>query len=94
MDTLSSATDDLPPVVLAVNKMDLRETARITEEKVKSTYVEKFAGHFFVSALTGEEIDNLFMFAAQCGYRDAINHQASAESALNDRTKGGNVCTC
>jgi small GTP-binding protein len=94
IDVLSSATDELPPIVLAVNKMDLRESARLTEEKIESTYVSKFDGHFFVSALTGEGIDNLFQFAAQLGYRFAIANRNTTETVLNEGGDSRSTCGC
>jgi small GTP-binding protein len=93
-DILGSATDEVPPIVLAVNKCDLRESARMTDEKIETTYATKFAGHFFVSALTGEGIDNLFMFAAQLGYRYALANRGNAESVLNEGTHNGSNCAC
>jgi small GTP-binding protein len=94
IEILSSATEEVPPVVLAINKCDLRENARLTDEKIETTYASKFAGHFFVSALSGEGIDNLFMFAAQVGYRFAMANRNSADNVLNDGGDRRGGCWC
>jgi small GTP-binding protein len=62
---LVSANRDPPPMVLAVNKVDLKDKAPMAIDKIDSQFRPRFAGLFFVSALTNEEVDNLFTFAAQ-----------------------------
>jgi small GTP-binding protein len=68
---LQSATDEIPPVILAVNKIDLIDSAFKSIEEIQQEYGKRFAAVFFVSAVTNEEVDNLFMFAALAGYRFA-----------------------
>jgi small GTP-binding protein len=70
---LSSANDVLPPIVLAVNKVDLRESAVKSEEEIQEEFGQRFAGIFFVSAATNEEVNNLFMFAALVGLRFTLS---------------------
>jgi small GTP-binding protein len=53
-----------PPVILAVNKIDLVESPVMTDEDIHAKYDDSFEGVFFVSALTGENIDSLFTSAA------------------------------
>jgi 50S ribosomal subunit-associated GTPase HflX len=89
---LSSPTGELPPVVLAVNEIDPRESAKVTNDEVETEYGGQFAGLFFVSALTAEGIENLFMFAAQVGYRFAIANRAGSETALDGKDTGGFQC--
>jgi small GTP-binding protein len=62
--TVTSSCEVPPPVVLAVNKMDLRDSAVFTMDQVHTRWDSEFAGIFFVSALTGESVDQLFEFAA------------------------------
>jgi small GTP-binding protein len=80
-EILGSANGEVPPLVLAVNKTDLRASATITDDEVEAEFGGQFAGVFFVSALTGEGIENLFLFAAQVGHRFAVAHQAGSEPA-------------
>jgi small GTP-binding protein len=91
---LGYANSELPPVVLAVNKIDLREFASLTVEQIQQEYSNKFSGLFFVSAATNEEVDNLFMFAAQAGYQFLLaNRPQTPQSALNEHTTNNN-CRC
>jgi small GTP-binding protein len=92
-EVLSAAAEAPPPVILAVNKVDLRESAQTTEDAIASKYGRRFAGQFFVSALTGEGVDNLFLYAAQLGYRFALANRAP-ESVLSAGGAGGGVCDC
>jgi small GTP-binding protein len=62
--TIRSSCDQPPPMVLAVNKMDLAENAVLTQDEIQERYGSNFRATFFVSALTGECIDQLFTSAA------------------------------
>lgn len=66
----SSSADDVPPVVMAVNKMDLYDAeGELTRDKVTEEFKSRCDGRlFFVSAMTNEEVDNMFMCAAEAGY--------------------------
>jgi small GTP-binding protein len=79
---LESASDELPPVVLAVNKIDLKDRAFKSVDEIQNEYQSKFAGIFFVSAATNEEVDNLFTFAAMAGYRHFKNAHAEAHGSV------------
>lgn len=63
LDYLHDANEN-PPVIVAINKIDLLEGAPMTMEEVRETYCEKFPKMFFVSARTGDSIDQLFLQAA------------------------------
>jgi small GTP-binding protein len=90
---LQSATDELPPLVLAVNKVDLADSACKPLDEIQQAYEKKFAAIFFVSAVTNEGVDNLFMFAALAGYR--FQKAASPEthrSVLGEREEPPSKC--
>jgi small GTP-binding protein len=90
IDILSSASDEVPPAVLAVNKVDLRENAVLSDDEIAQRYRSKFADIFFVSAVTNEGIDNLFMYAATVGYRFAqANKPPETVLAEGDRRQAG-----
>jgi small GTP-binding protein len=92
-EMLSPTSGDLPPIVIAANKIDLRASAEITDDEIETEYGGgRFAGLFFVSALTGEGIENLFLFAGQVAYRFAIGNKAPAESAFGARNTDGQRC--
>jgi small GTP-binding protein len=66
---LESANDQVPPVILAINKVDLRSEGARSMDELETEFRGRFAAIFFVSAATGEEVENLFKFAALTGYR-------------------------
>ena len=69
-DQLRASSKDVPPVVMAVNKMDLYEDGcEWSVDKITKEFGSRFAGLFFVSAMTNQEVDNMFLCAAQVGYR-------------------------
>ena len=68
LELLNSSTEEMPPVVMAVNKIDLEDETTISRNKIWEDYHEKFAGIFYVSAMTDEGVDNMFNFVAQKGY--------------------------
>jgi small GTP-binding protein len=89
IDLLCSASDELPPIVLAVNKVDLRGSpgsAQKSADDIQREYQKRFAGIFFVSAFTGEEVENMFMFAALEGYKFTQASTAEVQrSVLTER---------
>ena len=64
IDTVNNSCDPCPPMILAINKIDLTENVLYTEEEIQEKYGKMFSGIFFVSALSGENIENLFSSAA------------------------------
>jgi Rab family protein len=90
-DILASATNEVPPIVLAVNKVDLRQKAALSEEQIDERYRSKFSGLFFCSAFTNEGIDNLFMSAAAAAYRFAQGSNP-ADSVLAEGSKKKDCC--
>jgi small GTP-binding protein len=94
LDLLQSASDELPPVVLAVNKIDLRDSAVRSADDIEQEYRGKFAAVFFVSAATDEEVDNLFMFAALAGFRFVNRKNAAGpqQSVLNEVQEPSSKC--
>ena len=64
IELVGNACSPVPPLVLAVNKMDDFEHASYTVDEINNMYKDKFKGIFFVSALSGENIEQLFEFVA------------------------------
>jgi small GTP-binding protein len=60
IEAIAGSCEAPPPVILAVNKMDLAKQREVTVEEIHREYDGKFSGIFFVSALTGEGIVELF----------------------------------
>lgn len=98
VDQLNSSMSERPPVVMAVNKMDLyEEGGAITRDHITKEFGERFAGLFFVSAETNEGVDDMFMCAAEAGYRFTIRSVETepAGPVLNSNAnEGRNGCKC
>jgi small GTP-binding protein len=92
VDILRSATDEMPPIVLAVNKIDLAEDAFSSRDEIEAKYTGKFAGLFFCSAVSNEGIDILFLMAAKAGYRFATQRQTAPESILTTEAEAQKKC--
>lgn len=82
IELLSSSTEELPPIILAVNKIDLESENTLNRDQIISDNDNRFAGIFFVSAVTNEGVDNLFMATAQNGFEFARAHAQKSEQLV------------
>jgi small GTP-binding protein len=89
IETVISACDPCPPLLLAVNKIDLTENALYSHEEIIDKYGSQFAGVFFISALSGENIENLFSAAANEAARYGKRNQ---EAPLPPVSKNKSSC--
>lgn len=64
IELVKNACSPLPPLVLAVNKIDDFDHSCATVDEINRRYKDKFSGIFFISALSGENIEQLFEFVA------------------------------
>jgi 50S ribosomal subunit-associated GTPase HflX len=92
VELLGDANEELPPIVLAVNKIDLADGAPKSADQIGSELHDKFAGLFFVSAATGEQVANLFLFAAQAGLRFLEAGQPETVGRVVDADDGMSKC--
>jgi Ras-related protein Rab-5C len=75
-----------PPVIVAINKMDMRDSAPITEQQIFQRLSGSYEAVMFVSAKTNEGIGDLFLTAAT---EISNRFQGSTEViALNKEKKG------
>lgn len=58
------SSDEKPSIVVAINKIDLTDGAPMTPDDIRDKYGEKYPNMFFVSARTGDGIDQLFQAVA------------------------------
>lgn len=91
VNVICETNDVIPPFILAINKNDLRKPDPAMESYINSK-INKFEGIFFVSALTGEEIDNLFLGAASAGYHFVVNHANHHVTATFQNSKQVQCC--
>jgi small GTP-binding protein len=94
IEVLSSAEEITPPVILAVNKMDLVATKRpvMREDEIRARFDPTFIQIFFVSALTGDHIDHLFCAAAVEASQFALGHQGRESGSVPEVEVGGAAC--
>jgi small GTP-binding protein len=69
---LEQSCDIVPPVLLLVNKMDCADSHVLSPEQIRADYTERFQSIFFVSANTGEGVDDAFMAAGALAHRFAV----------------------
>lgn len=94
IELLSKTCDEMPPIALAVNKMDLAEEMVISEEQVLEKYEKKFSGNiFFVSAFNGKKVDDMFMKAATDGFNHykEVNNLVTKQ-VINDNDESKKKC--
>ena len=89
IETVSNSCDPCPPLLLAVNKIDITENQAYTPEQIQDQYGDQFQGIFFVSALSGENIDNLFSSAALEASRFGKQNQEQAAPPVSKSTSSG-----
>lgn len=69
LEMIEESCDDMPPVVLAVSKMDLANENSPSDSEIEQKYCGKFEGVFFTSALSGENVETLFVQSAKEGMK-------------------------
>jgi small GTP-binding protein len=77
-----------PPIIVAINKMDLVEGAPLTIEDVKVT-LTAFTSLYFVSARTGDCVEHLFTEVAQF----ALKEKEESRSTNVDLSEKGTAAT-
>jgi small GTP-binding protein len=70
LDLLVSANENSVPVICAVNKMDLLNSSEDSVREFIEGHRSKFSDLFYVSALRGDEIENLFAAVAEAVHQD------------------------
>lgn len=73
IDILKQSCEKVPPIILAVNKIDLSSQNEFRPSDIVRQYEKKFTTMFFVSAISGENVNILFDQASQIGYQFAVN---------------------
>jgi small GTP-binding protein len=67
-DLLSNSCDRQPPMVLAVNKIDKPDPPCMSRDAIKEKYDHSFRAIFYVSAVTGEGVDDVFHHLGECAF--------------------------
>lgn len=89
-ELLVNSCENVPPMVLVVNKSDLANEDSVSNEEIEEKYIGAFDGIFFSSAFTGEGVDEAFMQAGKQGlnFSKSIEQGRDTPSQVNvDQTK-------
>ena len=85
---LSSSCDEIPPTILAVNKIDIDDNWAATNEEILCKYSESFQHVIFTSAKTGEGTDDLFSHMKNLGYKFAKKEAKINTVPTKEENKG------
>ena len=92
-ELVKEACTPTPPLILCVNKIDDAEHALVSTEDILKKYAGKFKATYFVSALTGESISELFecvaIAASEYASKNTQQHEAPKQAK---QTKEGSCC--
>jgi small GTP-binding protein len=91
-DMISNSCDNVPPMVLLVNKIDLIAQADMSNEDIETNFGPKFSGVFFVSAQSGEGVDDALMHAATIGYKFQVSANSSRKKVSPSEQNSGGCC--
>jgi len=94
---LKCACDDIPPMILAINKMDLFEKAVLDTNEIENKHKNTFKHIIFASAQTGENVDILFTKAAKEGLLFFQNSKKRHQAIIipsKPSDNQGNGCFC
>ena len=94
IDLLKNACETMPPLILAVNKTDMTDKYVLPQGEIETKYGPLFSAVFFVSAQTGECVDEAFTLSAQKGYEFTLAAQPSKAPTLNEKKKDGKSGCC
>ena len=91
IDIVRATSEKMPPMVLCVNKIDLPNHVMEFED-VLDKYRNDFNGVFFVSALTGQEVDNAFRCASENAFKFVTESQSVESKKLDPTPKSKKNC--
>jgi small GTP-binding protein len=77
-DLLSNSCDKNPPMLLAVNKIDRPDQPCMSRDAIKEKYESSFRAIFYVSAVTGEGVDDVFYYLGECAFDFMIANEMIA----------------
>lgn len=92
IDLVVNTCDEIPPMILAINKMDDIENSTMNVEEIDNMYTNKFKTLFYVSALTGENTDNLLKSVAITAHDFAQKKRFIEKQKLVAKEKSDSCC--
>jgi small GTP-binding protein len=92
IETVSLSCEVIPPLVLAVNKMDKTDRMALPMEEIHKRYDQSFASVFFVSALTGENCEAALRYIAEEAAGHYVNVNRQHGLMAGDSKSGSKDC--
>ena len=86
--------DKPPPMILCVNKIDLANDKTMSNEEIEEKYSSAFSTIFFVSAFTGEGINEVFTQSGKLGleYSESVQQQPPQVQDLTKKKEKKGCC--
>jgi small GTP-binding protein len=84
VELINSSCDIVPPIVLAVNKIDLADPDRAALDEIHQRYSDQFKSIFYVSAKTGENCEALIQFVGN----EAANFNRTQKLMMHSNLDG------
>lgn len=91
-ELLQTSCERYPPCILGVNKIDLEDSDGTDRNRIDQQFSNQFDSIMYVSALSGEGVDNLFIYAAQIGYDFFKKNTAKKKTIDIKETKKSGCC--
>ena len=94
LNLLNVSCEKVPPAILAVNKVDRTENIAMSNDDIEVKFGSSFAGIFYVSAQTGEGVNEMFVQSARCGYEFLQQFDSSNNTVQLNQTAEKSKCSC
>jgi len=91
---LEESCESFPPVILAVNKIDLSTDSMPTRDEIEESNIDSYSSVFFVSAQTGEGVDELFIQAGRLGLSFHNNGQCVSNNTVTPKLERKEIDYC
>lgn len=85
--TLNESCDCMPPVILAINKIDLDNEPVFDRSQVEKSANLSLSDVFYVSAATGEGVDNLFLRSGEVALQFNLQEELLSQTTKLDSPK-------
>ena len=90
INLIKESCTKMPPLILAINKMDLESQRMISSDDIEKKYKKTFTYHFYVSAVTGQSVKELFYNAGHLAKK--FGKQNSEGMDIKDEKEKGKCC--
>lgn len=88
------AAGEFPPIIIAINKIDMEEGSSTTMDEIRERFIKKFPNFFFVSAKRGDNVNELFTCAADEALKANITTKKQSDVDVTTKTSTENESCC